>query len=456
MSFCSVLTNKMRTLINPEIKVGGSIDYPEVYIPLKNKEVFEKVKNFMFERGYVYQDCGQSNDLQYMICTFKKGLNYKSNVTKINESQLRNIIKEAINELDWKTYANAAKKAKEWREKNPYKYDRNRGMSFDRAAVNAFNKQHDIDNLPNFGGERGNINFRSDNGNVELSGSRDHDFGYDKSGMLNHNVTHLSKQYGKDGKYGRTRMWDRAYETTPEEFYDDEEMATKFINAEKDVEDFNSGKYSYDNKKGWHLKESKLSKIIKENIKNVLKETDTLSYDQELQPGWYVCIEGNYGDVSVWVTDDLNEVMEVLDSSESNVMGPYNTEIEANEVADQETEKYGETNGFYRSDNKLTESKLRKIIKESVKKILRENKIDTTKRWWTVWVTIQSPNDYDHSSRVMYITKASTKEIAEDWAEELCYRKYHGCGAEHYYAHATPSTSEDFARYKKGDRFETD
>ena len=96
MSFCSVLTNKMRTLINPEIKVGGSIDYPEVYIPLKNKEVFEKVKNFMFERGYVYQDCGQSNDLQYMICTFKKGLNYKSNVTKINESQLRNIIKESI------------------------------------------------------------------------------------------------------------------------------------------------------------------------------------------------------------------------------------------------------------------------------------------------------------------------------------------------------------------------
>lgn len=96
MSFCSVLTNKMRTLINPEIKVGGSIDYPEVYIPLKNKEVFEKVKKFLFERGYVYQDCGQSNDLQYMICTFKKGLNYKSNVTKINESQLRKIIKESI------------------------------------------------------------------------------------------------------------------------------------------------------------------------------------------------------------------------------------------------------------------------------------------------------------------------------------------------------------------------
>ena len=32
---------------------------------------------------------------------------------KITEKQLRNIIKEAINELDWKTYANAASKEKD-------------------------------------------------------------------------------------------------------------------------------------------------------------------------------------------------------------------------------------------------------------------------------------------------------------------------------------------------------
>lgn len=96
MSFCSDLTDKMRTLINPEIKVGGDMDYPEVYIPLNNKEVIEKVKEFMFERGYVYQDCGQSNDLQYMICTFKKGLNYKPNTLKINERQLKKLVKESV------------------------------------------------------------------------------------------------------------------------------------------------------------------------------------------------------------------------------------------------------------------------------------------------------------------------------------------------------------------------
>lgn len=96
MGFISNLRDEIRTLINPEIKVSGDMDYPEVYIPLNNKEVIEKVKEFMFERGYVYYNCGQSDDLQYMICTFKKGLNYKSNVTKINETQLKKIIKESV------------------------------------------------------------------------------------------------------------------------------------------------------------------------------------------------------------------------------------------------------------------------------------------------------------------------------------------------------------------------
>jgi len=100
MSFCSDLTDKMRTLINPEIKVGGDMDYPEVYIPLNDENnienIFIKVKDFMFERGYVYQDCGQSNDLQHLICTFKKGLNYKPNTLKINERQLKKLVKESV------------------------------------------------------------------------------------------------------------------------------------------------------------------------------------------------------------------------------------------------------------------------------------------------------------------------------------------------------------------------
>lgn len=164
------------------------------------------------------------------------------------------------------------------------------------------------------------------------------------------------------------------------------------------------------------INKTQLRKVIRESINNVLKESDTLSYDQELQPGWYVCIEGNYGDVSVWVTDDLNEVREVLDSSESNIMGPYNTEMEANEIANQETEKYGETNGFYRSGNKLTESQLTKIIQKSVKKILKENEDFTphgykgTSNWGGYEMQISNNGDEAR------IRDSHTGEVS-DWLE---------------------------------------
>lgn len=196
---------------------------------------------------------------------------------KLNEKQLRQIIKETINELDWKTYANAAKKAHAWRSEHPFQYDRNRGLEFDSAAQDAFDKQHGIEYLPDYGGERGNINFTSVHGEPSLSGSRNHDFG-DNGGPfdLKHNVYHMGKKYGKDGGYGRARMWDFSHETTPEEFYGSDEMGKKFRDAEQDVENYNNGKYDYTPEKGWHLKESKLNKVVKESIKKVLNET---SYD---------------------------------------------------------------------------------------------------------------------------------------------------------------------------------
>ena len=199
---------------------------------------------------------------------------------KIKESQLRKIIQESLKELDWKTYANAAKKAHEWRNEHPFLYDRNRGLDFDNAAQKSFNQQHDIENNPMHGGEKGNINFTSFHGEPELSGSREHDFG-DGGGPFNlkHNVYHMSKKYGKDGGYGRTRMWDHPHETTPEEFFDNDEMAKKFRDAEQDVDDYKNGNYEYTTDKGWHLKESRLNKIIKESIKKVLKEDFGDGYD---------------------------------------------------------------------------------------------------------------------------------------------------------------------------------
>ena len=187
---------------------------------------------------------------------------------KINEKILRSIIREALQELDWKTYANAAKKAHQWRSENPYKYDRNRGHAFDRAAVDAFNRDMGIDNtdISNYGGERGNINMNMYHGNPEISGSRNHDFGDGESGpfMIKHNIYHMGKKYGKDGGYGRTRMWDYARETTPEEFYGDDEMGRKFRDAEAEVDAYKNGDYGYSDEKGWHLNEKQLRNVIRE------------------------------------------------------------------------------------------------------------------------------------------------------------------------------------------------
>lgn len=206
---------------------------------------------------------------------------------KINEAQLRKMISESLKELDWKTYSNAAKKAQKYREENPFKYDRNRGAAFDRAAQDSFDRQHGIDNLPDFGGERGNINFNSFHGEPTLSGSRDHDFG-DGGGPfdLRHHVYHMGKQYGKDGKYGRTRMYDFSHETTPEEFYDDDEMGQKFRDAEQDVEAYKNGDYEYSNDKGWHLKESQLRQIIRESLKRVVNE-GVYEYSQDIDDDTY-------------------------------------------------------------------------------------------------------------------------------------------------------------------------
>ena len=205
------------------------------------------------------------NDLQEMT---KKTMN--KNIFRLTEGDLRKLVMESaqkiLSELDWQTYASAAKKNDEWRQNNPHRANQwNRSMDFRSAARDAFDKKHGLEHQydePNshYGGDKGSINLDTDN--FTVSGSRDHDFG-DGGGPfnLNHNVYHMGKEYGKDGGYGRTRMWDVAHDTTPEEFYGDEEMGQKFRDAEKDAEDFRSGKSHYVSGKGWS-NESK--KAIKE------------------------------------------------------------------------------------------------------------------------------------------------------------------------------------------------
>lgn len=184
------------------------------------------------------------------------------NKVKLNEQQFKDLIKESVNEilaeLDWKTYQNAAYKAQQRRDDNPYHYDRNRNYAFQEKAREEFYKQHGLEGQfdgPRYGGERGTVNLSNndlrDKDRIAVTGSRDHDFGDENPHGLNHNVYHFGKQYGIDGGYGRTRMWDYAHNSTPEEFYGNQEMSDKFKKAEQDVEDYRTGKSKYTPGKGW-------------------------------------------------------------------------------------------------------------------------------------------------------------------------------------------------------------
>ena len=192
----------------------------------------------------------------------------KKGIFRLTESELTQMIKESaskiLSELDWRTYASAAKKNDIWRKENPnHRANQwNRSYDFRNAARRAFDKAHGLDHQfdePNskYGGDKGSINLNAMD-DFSVTGTRDHDFGDGDAHGLRHNVYHMGKKYGKDGGYGRTRMWDTAHETTPERFYGTKEMGQKFRDAEKDAEDFNSGKSHYVKGRGW-TNESKIN-----------------------------------------------------------------------------------------------------------------------------------------------------------------------------------------------------
>ena len=203
-----------------------------------------------------------------------KERNMTKDIYRLTESELKAMIKEStmkiLSELDWRTYASAAKKNDVWRKEHPIHRANqwNRSYDFQNAATDAFNKKYGLEKQYDepYGGDKGQIHLNPFN-DFQVSGSRDHDFG-DGGGPfnLNHNVYHMDKKYGKgfDSGYGRTRMWDHAHETTPEKFYGSNEMGKKFRDAEKDAEDFTSGKSHYVKGKGW----TNESKINEESFQN--------------------------------------------------------------------------------------------------------------------------------------------------------------------------------------------
>lgn len=191
---------------------------------------------------------------------------------KLNEEQLRKVVAESVqkilNELDWKTYANAARKAK-------LKGD-DREDAFADAARNRFNKDYGYYKY----------NDDSDPDFPEAPSYSSDSLHYSMGDINGDNITSFADQgwsYGEDwgddfrGKYDFSPSSVSSHETRdPDGREIDPWLNTAKNVGNKEIEDYITGKYGYQKSglgfrgKGWHLKESVIKRIVSESIQKVL------------------------------------------------------------------------------------------------------------------------------------------------------------------------------------------
>ena len=161
---------------------------------------------------------------------------------------LSKIIKEALNELDWKTYANAAKKAeRKWLDADtsddgvPHRI---RYTKFDNAATDAFNKEY---------------------------GYEDDDFSYEKGSGDSRTFTNKKRVGTYASPFGvNKRYW---HDTYRNDGYPDYPMNDNAANAlergDNELSKYYNGNYEYVKGKGWMDKN--LNEAITRAIRKVLR-----------------------------------------------------------------------------------------------------------------------------------------------------------------------------------------
>lgn len=187
---------------------------------------------------------------------------------KIPESQLNRIVKESvkgvINELDWKTYANAAKKRlQQYRDSNhkdEEKFDKY--WELQKAANQSFDDDYvGLMKYDTIGDKMKGKHSPKFDGKIDVS---------------RENMPYSAiKGYNKSGNelFSTDKGIYHSFNgiTTPKNFFRDAEVSDAYTRANDDLWDYNNGNYAYDNEKGWHLKESENSacgKYVNPNYNN--------------------------------------------------------------------------------------------------------------------------------------------------------------------------------------------
>lgn len=171
---------------------------------------------------------------------------------KINESDIRRMVMEALNELDWKTYANAADKAYQTKTKLAHTMygdtpvrDMDLVQKFRNAKADAinnkyFNGEDESEYFPNGG------NFA--NGEYDMPPTVHHGkLSYDPGTKYDNSPI----AYNGSGAFTGGYRGPATYDELVNAFNGDEEKARNFMAMCQEFFDYKKGKYKYEKGKGW-------------------------------------------------------------------------------------------------------------------------------------------------------------------------------------------------------------
>lgn len=200
--------------------------------------------------------------------------------SKLNESKLKKIVAESVkkvlSEIDWKTANRAADIQSKW------KYNGRRG-GWDRYSK--FRDYSDDEANLKFFGQKGGVDFIRDNDNDEGVSWVGFKLGYpqvrindrDKFGVecqivptcidychVNPDTLCAIERFTDDGSSYYRGI---SNEEVRKYFGEESELYQRFMEAVQEYTDLKNYKYRYDDKQGWHLKES-----VEKAVKSVLKE----------------------------------------------------------------------------------------------------------------------------------------------------------------------------------------
>lgn len=221
-------------------------------------------------------------------------------VVKLTENDIKKMVMETMNELDWKTYANAAKK----------RFDQLHDDSVEGTWKDKFNKAYGLEKAANKAFDDEYIgNMKYDTMGDKLRGKHsptfDGRFSVDASNMPYGAINGSNKGGGKifstdKGVYHANN----GGLTSPGKFFRDKEVADAYSKANDELWDYHKGNYNYEKGKGWSKNE--LEESVSKAIKQVLNEdtseqwkSEARAFMQGLRSG-NVEVSGDTAYVQIW------------------------------------------------------------------------------------------------------------------------------------------------------------